>query len=685
MSKLSLVIAEKPSVAQSIAAALGVTHKHNGYLEGNGYLVSWCFGHLAGLANADFYDAGYAKWKKEDLPILPYPFWFLVSEDKKQQFELLKDLMHREDVCEVINACDAGREGELIFRSVFYLADCQKTIKRLWISSMEDEAIREGFQNLKSGQEYDGLYQAALCRVKADWLVGINATRFFTLTYGTKLNIGRVLSPTLALLVQREAEIAAFEPEKYYTVNLAFQDFNAVSDKLPNKEQANKVLKHCREGTAKVLIIDMKEKSEKAPPLYDLTTLQRDANRLLGFTAQQTLDYAQSLYEKKLCTYPRTDSRFLTDDMLPALSPVITAAAIIMKTECPTEYIGAQICNSVKVSDHHAIIPTKAAADADLAALPAGELKLLSLIARQTLISVSEAYDYQDASIVIECGGHAFRTNLKRTVKIGWKKYAASGGKQRWFNGLAKGQKLIPTEETIKEGSTQPPHHFTEDLLLSAMEAAGTKDMPEDAERKGLGTPATRAGILEKLVSTGFVERTKSKKKTHLIPTALGNALITVLPEQLQSPELTAEWENNLSKVQHGEMDPVDFMAGIEELISELIKTYEPASGSEVLFPSANPIVGKCPRCGSAVLNRHKGYFCSNPECSFALWKNNRFFSAKKIPLTPEIVAQLLDEGFVFLHGCHSSKTGKLYDATAVMDDENGRTVFRLEFPDDDY
>ena len=311
MSKLSLVIAEKPSVAQSIATALGVTHKHNGYLEGNGYLVSWCFGHLAGLANADFYEAGYAKWKKEDLPILPSPFRFLVSEDKKQQFDLLKELMHREDVLEVINACDAGREGELIFRCVFYLADCQKPMKRLWISSMEDEAIREGFRHLKSGQEYDGLYQAALCRVKADWLVGINATRFFTLIYGTKLNVGRVLSPTLALLVQREAEIAAFVPEKHYTVNLEFAEFTASSIKFPCKANAQSALKKAREGTATVKSIIVKDKQEKAPTLYDLTTLQRDANRILGFTAQQTLDYAQSLYEKKLCTYPRTDSRYL--------------------------------------------------------------------------------------------------------------------------------------------------------------------------------------------------------------------------------------------------------------------------------------------------------------------------------------------------------------------------------------
>ena len=680
MSKLSLVIAEKPSVAQSIAAALGVTHKHNGYLEGNGYLVSWCFGHLAGLANADFYDAGYAKWKKEDLPILPSPFRFLVSEDKKQQFDLLKELMHREDVLEVINACDAGREGELIFRSVFYLADCRKPMKRLWVSSMEDEAIREGFRNLKPGQEYDGLYQAALCRVKADWLVGINATRFFTLTYGTKLNVGRVLSPTLAILVQREAEIAAFVPEKHYTVNLEFAEFTASSIKFPCKANAQSALKKAREGTATVKSIIVKDKQEKTPALYDLTTLQRDANRILGFTAQQTLDYAQSLYEKKLCTYPRTDSRYLTDDMLETVEAAVFSAAAVLKMEYPEIVNKEQICNSKKVTDHHAIIPTQTVINFDLSSLPSGEQKLLSLITRQTLMAVSDPYQYQDAEVTIVCSEIVFTANLKKVVSAGWKKYASTGNKQKWFSGLRVGQKLIPEKESIKEGSTQPPHHYTEDLLLSAMESAGSKDMPEDAERKGLGTPATRAGILEKLVSTGFVERTKAKKQTHLIPTAIGKSLITILPEELQSPEMTAEWEHNLSKVQQGTLDADYFMDRITELVTDLIATYEPLAGSEILFPAANAAVGKCPRCGSKVIDRTKGYLCENRECSFGLWKNNRFFSAKKKVLTREIATEFLETGQSMLTGCHSSKTGKIYDALAVMEDDGEHTEFRLVF-----
>lgn len=680
MSKFRLVIAEKPSVAQSIAVVLGAQKRNKGYWEGNGYLVSWCFGHLAHLADAEFYDARYANWKKEDLPILPSPFRFLVSEEKKSQFDLLKELMHREDVFEVINACDAGREGELIFRSVFYLADCQKPMKRLWISSMEDTAIRQGFDNLKAGEEYDSLYHASICRVKADWLVGINASRFFTLTYGTKLNVGRVVSPTLALLVQREAEIAAFVPEKHYTVQLEFADFNAVSEKYPNKEQAKNVLAQARKGIATVQKIDVKDKQEKAPALYDLTTLQRDANRLLGFTAQQTLDYAQSLYEKKLCTYPRTDSRFLTDDMVQGVEAAVFSTASILKEDYPEIVNKEQVCNSSKVSDHHAIIPTQAVVDFDLTTLPSGEQKLLSMIARQTLMAVSDSFQYQDAEIVIDCAGLTFTANLKKPVRAGWKKYASSGSKQKWFSGLRVGQKLIPMSERIKEGSTQPPHHFTEDLLLSAMETAGAKDMPADAERRGLGTPATRAGILEKLVATGFAERKKSQKQTHLIPTSIGNALITILPEQLQSPQLTAEWEHSLAKVQSGELTAGQFMDGITDLVKDLIDTYSPVTGSEILFPSAHSAVGKCPRCGTNITEHSKGYLCANRECTFALWKNNRFFSAKKKVLTAKIASDFLNSGQSFLTGCISSKTGRVYDALAVMEDDGEHTSFRLVF-----
>ena len=568
---MQLVIAEKPSVAQSLSRILGITTRKDGYLEGKKYIVSWCFGHLAGLADASVYDERYAKWKREDLPILPCPFRFEISPEKRDQFSILKELMNREDVTEVVNACDAGREGELIFRSVYYLADCLKPMKRLWISSMEDEAIRDGFQNLRPGSDFDGLYKSALCRAKADWLVGINATRYFSLLYGTKLNVGRVMSPTLSLLVQRESEISAFVPEDFFAVNLDFPDFTVSSKKFPDRTEAQQLAKKCQNQNAVVSDIRHSDKEEKAPALYDLTTLQRDANRLLGYTAQQTLDYLQALYEKKLCTYPRTDSRYLTDDMLGSIPAIVLCAAGIYGQDAPNEVLSQQVCNSKKVSDHHAIIPTMAAGEQDLSSLPTAEQNILKLISRQVLMAVSGAYRYQEAEITIACEG-TFKTTMKMLLDAGWKKYSQKSIPQKWFSGLEVGQILTPGKVSVKDGKTQPPKHFTEDLLLSSMETAGAKDMPEDAERKGLGTPATRAGILEKLVSTGMLERRKVKKQTILVPTALGNSLITVLPEQLQSPLLTAEWENRLSQVQKGELEPEEFLDGIRGMLTDLVK-----------------------------------------------------------------------------------------------------------------
>ena len=591
---MQLVIAEKPSVAQSLSRILGITTRKDGYLEGKKYIVSWCFGHLAGLADASVYDERYAKWKREDLPILPCPFRFEISPEKRDQFSILKELMNREDVTEVVNACDAGREGELIFRSVYYLADCLKPMKRLWISSMEDEAIRDGFQNLRPGSDFDGLYKSALCRAKADWLVGINATRYFSLLYGTKLNVGRVMSPTLSLLVQRESEISAFVPEDFFAVNLDFPDFTVSSKKFPDRTEAQQLAKKCQNQNAVVSDIRHSDKEEKAPALYDLTTLQRDANRLLGYTAQQTLDYLQALYEKKLCTYPRTDSRYLTDDMLGSIPAIVLCAAGIYGQDAPNEVLSQQVCNSKKVSDHHAIIPTMAAGEQDLSSLPTAEQNILKLISRQVLMAVSGAYRYQEAEITIACEG-TFKTTMKMLLDAGWKKYSQKSIPQKWFSGLEVGQILTPGKVSVKDGKTQPPKHFTEDLLLSSMETAGAKDMPEDAERKGLGTPATRAGILEKLVSTGMLERRKVKKQTILVPTALGNSLITVLPEQLQSPLLTAEWENRLSQVQKGELEPEEFLDGIRGMLTDLVKDYRPVSGADILFPSAEKNRGQMP------------------------------------------------------------------------------------------
>ena len=676
---MQLVIAEKPSVAQSLSKVLGATTRREGYLEGNGYLVSWCFGHLAGLADASVYDERYTKWRMEDLPILPCPFRFIIAPDKRKQFSLLKELMHREDVIEVINACDAGREGELIFRSVYYLADCQKPMKRLWISSMEDEAIRDGFQNLRPGSDFDGLYKSALCRAKADWLVGINATRYFSLLYGTKLNVGRVMSPTLSLLVQRESEISAFVPEDFFAVNLVFPDFTVSSKKLPDRTEAQQLAKKCQNQNAVVSDIRHSDKEEKAPALYDLTTLQRDANRLLGYTAQQTLDYLQVLYEKKLCTYPRTDSRYLTDDMLGSVPAIVLCAAGICGQDAPNEVLSQQVCNSKKVSDHHAIIPTIAAGEQDLSTLPTVEQNILKLISRQVLMAVSGAYCYREAEITITCG-ESFKTTMKMLLDAGWKKYSQKGTSQKWFSGLEVGQVLSPSKVSVKDGKTQPPKHFTEDLLLSSMETAGAKDMPEDAERKGLGTPATRAGILEKLVSTGMLERRKVKKQTILVPTELGNALITVLPEQLQSPLLTAEWENRLSQVQKGELKPEDFLDGIQGMLTDLVRDYRPVSGADILFPSTENTVGKCPRCGRPVIERSKGYFCTNNNCKFVLWRDSRFFTLKQKTLDRKTARLLLKTGRAPLKGCVSSKTGNVYDAAVVLEDDGERAHFKLVF-----
>ena len=677
---MRLVIAEKPSVAQSIAAVLNAKQRRDGYLEGGGYIVSWCFGHLAELADAAVYNADYAKWSLKDLPIVPYSYRFTVREDKRKQFDVLRALLRREDVSEVINACDAGREGELIFRTVYCLAGCSKPMCRLWISSMEDDAIRDGFQQLRPGQDYDGLHQSALCRAKADWLVGINATRYFSLTYGRTLNIGRVMSPTLALLVQRGAEIAAFQPEPFYTVQLDC-GVAAASERMKDREAADRIVADCKAGTVLVKAVERKEKAEKAPALYDLTALQRDANRILGYTAQQTLDYLQALYEKKLCTYPRTDSRYLTDDMEASVPALVSAAAAVCSLDAPETVHAKQVCNSKKVSDHHAIVPTVSAGKADISVLPLGEREVLKLAARGVLRAVSDVHRCAETAITLECAGHSFTAKGKTVLAPGWKAYEQEQSeKAAALPEVAQGQPLPVSAVSVKAGKTSPPKHFTEDTLLSAMENAGAKDMSEDAERKGIGTPATRAGIIEKLVSSGFVERKKSKKIASLLPTATGTALITVLPEQLQSPQLTAEWEHRLKEIEGGQLAPDSFMDGIAAMLSELIQTYRPIPGAEVLFPTGRDAVGKCPRCGADVSETPKGFFCENRSCTFALWKNSKFFSAKKKALTKALAAELLKSGRAPLKGCWSEKTGKTYDAVVVLEDDGQRVGYKLVF-----
>ena len=692
---MRLVIAEKPSVAQSLSAVIGANARKDGYLEGNGWRVSWCVGHLAGLADADSYDPKYAKWRYDDLPILPSDWKMSVGRDKKKQFDILKKLLCAPDVTEVVNACDAGREGELIFRNVYELAGCKKPMKRLWISSMEDSAIREGFENLLPGADYDGLHQAALCRAKADWLVGINATRLFSVLYRRTLNIGRVMSPTLALIVQREAEIEAFQPEPFFTVALELPGFTAVGARMKDKTAAKELKTACRGGSAVVKQAQRKEKSEKPPALYDLTTLQRDANRLLGFTAQQTLDYLQNLYEKKLCTYPRTDSRYLTSDMAEGLSVLVnlTANAMPFRKGIGITCNPEAVINDKKVTDHHAVIPTRNLRDADLSALPVGEKAVLELVAARLLCAVAEPHLYEETAATLVCAGQEFAAKGKTIQRPGWRKLDAAyhaglknapepegGPEEKTLPELSQGQSLPVSNASVKEGKTSPPKHFTEDTLLSAMENAGKEDMPDTAERKGLGTPATRAGILEKLASTGFLERKKSKKTVQLMPSRDARSLITVLPEQLQSPLLTAEWEYRLGEIERGELSPEEFLSGIYAMLRELAATYQVVKGTEYLFSPPREAVGRCPRCGGEVTESQKGFFCQSETCRFAIWKDSKWWSAKKKQPTKSIVAALLKDGRARLTGCYSEKTGKTYDADVLLEDTGEYVNFKLDF-----
>ena len=676
---MRLVIAEKPSVAQSLGSVLGAKQRREGYLEGNGYFISWCYGHLAELSDTSAYDETYTKWKLDHLPIIPSTFRFTIREDRQKQFELLKSLLRRDDVIDVVNACDAGREGELIFRTVYHLAGCTKPILRLWISSMEDEAIRSGFKNLRSGEEFDGLYQAALCRSKADWLVGINATRLFSLLYGPTLNIGRVMSPTLALIVQREAEIKAFSPQPYYTVQLDC-GFSCNTEKMRDKQTANDLAAACRDKLARVIHLENKEVVEKAPLLYDLTTLQRDANRILGYTAQQTLDYAQALYEKKLCTYPRTDSKYLTDDMAVTVPQLVTVAASICGTEASFPQT-AQICNTKMVSDHHAIILTGKANSDTIRALPLGEREIMKMIARRLLCAVGSPYKTKDTHVSLECGGHTFSSKGKTVIELGWRRYSAAAPEERMpLPELSEDMELVVSQVTVKGGKTTAPKRYTEDTLLSAMEHAGAADMPEDAERRGIGTPATRAGILEKLISSGFVQRKKIKSVVQLQPTELGMALITVLPEHLQSPCLTAEWEHRLKEVECGELDADLFLKQISDMVSNLVKTYQPIPNAHVLFASGPDFIGNCPCCNAPVIENSKGYACRNRSCYFALWKNNRFFTAKRIELTRELATKLVLHKKAWLENCYSEKTGKTYNALALLVDDGTKISFKMDF-----
>ena len=685
-----LVVAEKPSVAQSIAKVLGATSRKDGYLEGNNYIVSWCVGHLVGLADASSYDERYAKWRYDDLPIVPEEWLFEVPKDKAQQFKVLRDLMKDKRVTELVCATDAGREGELIFRLVYNKAGCTKPFKRLWISSLEDAAIREGFNHLRDSREYDNLYEAALSRSKADWIVGINGTRLFTTLYKKKLVVGRVQTPTLAMLVEREGKITTFHKEKYFNVHVQKDGLTADMEKIKTEDEANAIAAACDKKQAVVSSLKRETKTVNPPKLYDLTTLQREANRYYSFTAQQTLELVQSLYEKKLLTYPRTDSQFITDDMEGTARQVIgiICRKVSIFDGLKHEPDIKRITNNAKVTDHHAIIPTVQLEKQDISELPESEQKIIRLVAMRLLSSTGEKHIYDETSVTLSCEGYEFKTKGKTVTQEGWKVI-----EQRFKDSLKSKDKeepekvlpavnekdiLSPVSASVTEHYTTPPKQYTEDTLLSAMETAGNEEFDDDTEKKGLGTPATRAGIIEKLVKSGFIER----KGKSLVPTKDGNNRVCFLPEQITSPSMTAEWENTLMQIERGNADADKFIAGIVDMTASLVKAYPFLSDAEASrFESGKEVIGKCPRCGSPVYVGKGNFYCSSKECSFCMWEDNKFFASKKKKLTKKIAAELLDKGWCRVKGLYTPKKPQLYDAIIRLDDTGGKYVsFKMEF-----
>ena len=693
---MRLVIAEKPSVAAALAAALGVKNKKDGYMEGGGYLISWCVGHLVELAEAAAYGEQYKKWSYDSLPILPQPWQYTVFKDRQKQFKILKDLMRRSDVSEVVNACDAGREGELIFRLVYHAAGCDKPFSRLWISSMEKSAIKKGFAELKPGEAYDALYASALCRAKADWIIGINATRLFSVLHGKTLNVGRVQTPTLKMLADRDAVITSFKKETYHIVRLDVGGAEAASARISDAAKAEALKSACEASQAVCISVRRERKTEQPPRLFDLTGLQREANRIYGYTAKQTLDLAQSLYEKRLLTYPRTDSAFLTDDMSDTAAGIIKLLCgkfSFMAGKDFTPELG-KVLNSKKVSDHHAIIPTMELAKSDLSALPESERNILTLAGARLIMATAAPHTFEAVTAVFECAGQPFTVRGKTILCEGWKeidrKYRAAlknkpetddadSDTEKTLPPFTEGQTFENPAATVTEHDTTPPKPHNEASLLSAMERAGSEDTDPDAERKGLGTPATRAAVIEKLVKGGFVER----KGKQLLPTKDGINLVCVLPDTLTSPQLTAEWENNLTQIAKGKADPAAFMEGIEDMARELVKTYPFLSDDKAqMFKPERETLGSCPRCGSPVYEGKKNYYCSNKQCIFAMWKNDRFFEERKVTFTPKIAAALLKSGKVNVKKLYSPKTGKTYEGTIVLADTGGKYVnYRVELP----
>lgn len=698
MSKRPLIIAEKPSVAKSLANVIGAYQEKKGYLEGRECVVSWCLGHLAEYAFPESYGEKYAEWNFDDLPIIPSPWKLRVTKDKVQQYTVLKELMCRQDIDYVINACDAGREGELIFRRVYDLSKCKMPVMRLWISSMEDAAISEGFRSMKPGREYDNLAAASVCRAKADWLLGINESRAFTTTYGRRFILGRVQTPTLAMITEREAAIDGFQKEQYYLVHLKKDGLDALSDKFRDKAEAEALANACSGQDATVVFVDQEQKTIAPPRLYDLTSLQRDANRHFGMTASPTLEAAQALYESKLITYPRTDSKFLTEDMEETAGVVIRnilEAVPFVAVGMVPESI-ERLMDNKKVTDHHAIIPTAEIGKCDFDSLPERDRKVLFLIATRLLCAAGKPHKYTVTTAGIECQGKLFGAQNSHSDGISWKSFEeamkaycradAAEDEDKEIETrmptLHEGD-IIPSVETkVTEHWTKPPQHYTEGSLLSAMEHAGSKEMDDDVERKGLGTPATRASMIEKLIAGGYVIR----KKKQLLPTDEGKLLISLVPEYLKSASMTAQWENRLLAMERGQDDPKQFM---EDIIAQLMYTLQECKAVpddvrnkyRVRKEGEKESLGNCPICGKPVYEGSKVYYCSDTDCNFCLWKDNRFLESMKKTMTKDMAVDLLSHGRTYVKGLYSKKRDKCFSADLVMEVKDGKVNYALEFP----
>ena len=693
MSKF-LVIAEKPSVAQSYAKNLSAYKREDGYLEGESCIVSWCLGHLAEYAQPEEYDPKYEKWQFDDLPILPEAWKLKVSKDKKKQFDVLKGLMNRSDVEYLVNGCDAGREGELIFQRVYVLAGCRKPVKRLWISSMEDAAIQKGFQTMKSEEEYKNLCMAAVCRAQADWLIGMNGTRAYTTRYFKRLVVGRVQTPTLAMLAERQERIEHFQKEAFYKVALTDGKLTVVSENIANEEAADLLAALCNGSTAVVTQMKKERKKSFPPKLYDLTSLQREANRYFGYTAKRTLDMLQELYEEKLITYPRTDSQFVTEDMKDSVEELVEKMPVLLSF---VDYgqLGhgiKRVINNAKVSDHHAILPTKEAVEKGIADLPADKKNLMMLICQQLVQATGEEYLYEQTDITVKCQEHDFKSRGKIPVQMGFKEVEKAfkqlcvkaepvEEKEKETSipaGYEEGMRLFPVKAEKTTHYTSPPKPFNEDTLLAAMETAGNKEFDSETEKKGLGTPATRASIIEKLVSSGYAQR----KGKQILPSTEGKELVKVMPEYLKSAVMTAEWENQLLMMEKGQITDTQFMGEITSLVRKILEVCREIPEEERRrFQTAREVIGKCPVCGCDVFEGKQNFYCSNRQCDFALWKENRFLGSMEKNLDKKMARELLDKACTHVKGLYSKKKDMKFDADLLLTLEDGKPRFHLEFP----